>query len=124
MVKLYKLYAPDRDEYHEKVSRAYSLLGIQHDDETPKMWCSRIRSPFRKMFEEYPDIFSKNELFIPENTVENHLKRALLEIPFQINVQKEKSIALREFHIWQYKQYILRELEKASIEIIINSGKK
>ncbi|UZO26724.1 uncharacterized protein OCT59_018938 [Rhizophagus irregularis] len=64
MVKLYKLYAPDRDEYHEKVSRAYSLLGIQHDDETPKMWCSRIRGPFRKMFEEYPDIFSKNECIL------------------------------------------------------------
>src|SRR5207248_1599433 len=30
-------------------------------DETPKMWCSRIRAPFRILIERNPKFFSKNE---------------------------------------------------------------
>jgi hypothetical protein len=35
-------------------------LTKRHDHETPEMWCSRIRNPFRKILEDNPRILSKN----------------------------------------------------------------
>src|SRR6266498_5636358 len=39
-------------------------LTKRHDHETPEMWCSRIRNPFRKILEENPRILSKNGYII------------------------------------------------------------
>ena len=36
-------------------------LQIRNSDETPEMWCDRIRIPFKKILEENPRFFSKNE---------------------------------------------------------------
>ncbi len=39
-------------------------LTKRHDYETPEMWCSRIRDPFKKILEENPRILSKNGYII------------------------------------------------------------
>src|SRR5262249_35779859 len=36
-------------------------LYYRYSDETPEMWCSRIRVPFGKLLEYNPKFFSKNE---------------------------------------------------------------
>ncbi|PKK66984.1 hypothetical protein RhiirC2_852495 [Rhizophagus irregularis] len=56
----FKLYSSDRDETYERIGKALALLGHKHDNETPEMWCSRIRGPFKMILEEYPGIFSNN----------------------------------------------------------------
>ncbi|RGB24037.1 hypothetical protein C1646_821817 [Rhizophagus diaphanus] len=57
----YKLCSSDRDARYNKIIKAIHLLQDKHDNETPEMWCSCIRSPFRKiLLEENPEIFSKN----------------------------------------------------------------
>ncbi|EXX61202.1 hypothetical protein RhiirA5_437888 [Rhizophagus irregularis] len=58
----YKLCSPDpdRDDRYNKIIKAIHLLQHKYDNETPEMWCSRIRGPFRKILEENPEIFSKN----------------------------------------------------------------
>src|SRR5436190_6720807 len=56
----YKLCSPDRDDRYNEIIKAIHLLQHKHDNETPEMWCSRIRGPFRKILEENPEIFSKN----------------------------------------------------------------
>ena len=43
------------------VVRAITNLHYRYNDETPKMWCSRICVPFKKLLEHNPRIFSKNE---------------------------------------------------------------
>jgi len=43
------------------VVQALNNLHYRYSDETPKMWCSRIRVPFRKLIEYNPTFFSKNE---------------------------------------------------------------
>ena len=43
------------------VVKALTNLHYRYSDETPKMWCSRIRVPFRKLIEYNPTFFSKNE---------------------------------------------------------------
>ena len=43
------------------VVQAITNLHYRYSDETPKMWCSRIRVPFRKLIEYNPTFFSKNE---------------------------------------------------------------
>jgi hypothetical protein len=42
-----------------RIVRALCLLA-RYDHETPEMWCSRIRDPFRKILEDNPRILSKN----------------------------------------------------------------
>ena len=50
-------YNRPRDEVvHELID-----LHQRYDNETPEMWCSRIRTPFKKILEENPRYFSKNE---------------------------------------------------------------
>jgi hypothetical protein len=56
----YKLCSPDCDDKYNKILKAIHLLQHKYDNETPEMWCSRIRGPFRKILEENPEIFSKN----------------------------------------------------------------
>ncbi|CAG8682214.1 936_t:CDS:1, partial [Ambispora gerdemannii] len=56
----FKLSSSDHSELYERIQNALSLLEEKHDHETPEMWCSRIRDPFRKILEENPGIFSKN----------------------------------------------------------------
>ena len=46
-------------EYRRLLDVIAPLTG-RRDHETPEMWCSRIRDPFRKILEENPRIFSKN----------------------------------------------------------------
>src|SRR4051812_45969250 len=43
------------------VAQAITNLHYRYSDETPKMWYSRIRVPFRKLIEYNPTFFSKNE---------------------------------------------------------------
>ena len=43
-----------------RIVEALRPLGERYDHETPEMWCSRIRDPFRKILEENPRILSKN----------------------------------------------------------------
>src|SRR5256885_11664936 len=43
------------------VVRAITNLHYRYNNETPKMWYSRIRVPFRKLIEYNPTFFSKNE---------------------------------------------------------------
>jgi len=44
-----------------KVLQTLSRMQIRNSDETPEMWCDRIRAPFKKILEENPSFFSKNE---------------------------------------------------------------
>ena len=37
-----------------RIVRALGLLADRYDHETPEMWCSRIRDPFRKILKENP----------------------------------------------------------------------
>src|SRR5947209_1834360 len=55
----YKLCLSNRDDRYNEIIKAIHLLQYKHDNETPEMWCSRIRGPFRKILEENPEIFSK-----------------------------------------------------------------
>ena len=51
------------DEYTRKYTRILEKLfplADRHDHETPEMWCSHIRDPFRKILEDNPRILSKN----------------------------------------------------------------
>ena len=43
------------------VVQALNNLHYRYSNETPKMWCSRIRVPFKKLLEYNPRFFSKNE---------------------------------------------------------------
>jgi hypothetical protein len=47
-------YVNDRYGVMEKVHVKLGALASRHDNETPEMWCSRIRGPFRKILEENP----------------------------------------------------------------------
>ena len=47
------------EEYRRIVDAIWPLTK-RRDHETPAMWCSRIRDPFRKILEENPRILSKN----------------------------------------------------------------
>src|SRR5436190_5058306 len=47
-------------EEYIRILDAILPLTKRHDHETPEMWCSRIRDPFRKILEENPIILSKN----------------------------------------------------------------
>jgi hypothetical protein len=52
-------YVNDREGVMEKVRVKLGALASRHDNETPEMWCSRIRGPFRKILEENPKYLSK-----------------------------------------------------------------
>ncbi|PKY58769.1 hypothetical protein RhiirA4_480956 [Rhizophagus irregularis] len=47
-------------EEYIRIIVAIISLAERHNHETPEMWCSRIRDPFRKILEENPRILSKN----------------------------------------------------------------
>src|SRR2546430_11408331 len=47
-------------EEYIRIIVAIDPLAGRHDHETPEMWCSRIRDPFRKILKENPRILSKN----------------------------------------------------------------
>ena len=47
-------------EDYRRILERLGPLTKRHDHETPEMWCSRIRDPFRKILEENPRILSKN----------------------------------------------------------------
>ena len=47
-------------EEYIRIFGAILPLTKRRDHETPEMWCSRIRDPFRKILEENPRILSKN----------------------------------------------------------------
>ncbi|GET54281.1 hypothetical protein GLOIN_2v1764122 [Rhizophagus irregularis DAOM 181602=DAOM 197198] len=53
------IYIGGSEEYI-RIIVAILPLAEKHDHETPEMWCSRIRDPFRKILEENPRILSKN----------------------------------------------------------------
>src|SRR3954447_9242736 len=43
------------------VVQALNNLQYRYSNETPEMWCSRVRYPFKKLLEYNPKYFSKNE---------------------------------------------------------------
>jgi hypothetical protein len=45
----------------EEVMDALGYLHQRHFNETPEMWCSRIRIPFKKILKENPKYFTENE---------------------------------------------------------------
>src|SRR3989442_15638281 len=47
-------------EEYRRILEVLCPLGERYDHETPEMWCSRVRDPFRKILEENPRILSKN----------------------------------------------------------------
>ena len=51
-------------EEYIRILDAILPLTKRRDHETPEMWCSRIRDPFRKILEENPRILSKNGYII------------------------------------------------------------
>ena len=53
-------YSDVNFEEYRRILEALCPLGERYDHETPEMWCSRIRDPFRKILEENPRILSKN----------------------------------------------------------------
>ena len=145
-------------EDYRRILERLGPLTKRHDHETPEMWCSRVRDPFRKLLEEhhssrggilsgngYIKMFGKliersdrvhgipsnyiycsvcdSLVFIPENGYssancyrDNHFKSCINEdtISKEHTRRKEilESIDRREFQIWQYKQYILKEEAK------------
>ncbi|RGB23320.1 hypothetical protein C1646_677199 [Rhizophagus diaphanus] len=44
-----------------EVVNAVNKLHYNYKDETPEMWCARIHAPFKKILEENPGFYSKNE---------------------------------------------------------------
>ncbi|GBC51214.2 hypothetical protein GLOIN_2v1781605 [Rhizophagus irregularis DAOM 181602=DAOM 197198] len=119
-------------EDYRRILERLGPLTKRHDHETPEMWCSCIRDPFRKILEEnyssgnrilskngYIEIVCDSLVFIPYTSLnvriyqDNHLKRCISgnSILNEHSRRKEilKSIDRREFQIWQYKQYILQE---------------
>src|ERR1043165_1809667 len=86
------------------VVQALNNLQYRYSDETPEMWCSRVRYPFKKLLEYNPKYFSKNIdgefkagrrsfhiyctvcdslVIIPENTIEcgnDHLNKCIAKI--------------------------------------------
>ena len=58
----YKLCSPDpdHDDRYNKIIKAIHLLQHKYDHETPEMWCSRIRDPFKKILKENLGILSGN----------------------------------------------------------------
>jgi len=148
-------YSDVNFEEYRRILEALCPLGERYDHETPEMWCSRIRDPFRKILKENPRILSGNGyitmcgnliersdrvhrhpsnyiycsvcdslVFISENGLgglpttyrDNHLKRCISENSISNEHARRKdilkSIDEREFHIWQYKQFILQEETK------------
>ena len=53
-------YSDVNFEVYRRIVDALGLLTGRYDHETPEMWCSHIRDPFRKILEENPKILSKN----------------------------------------------------------------
>jgi hypothetical protein len=51
-------------EDYRRILERLGPLTKRHDHETPEMWCSRIRDPFRKILEDNPRILSKNGYII------------------------------------------------------------
>jgi len=143
-------YGDENFEKYGRIVDAIWPLTKRCDHETPEMWCSRIRDPFRKILEENPRILSKNGyiimygklyendkvhngyptdyiycsvcdslVFIPGTGYnpriyhDSHLKRCISGNTILNDHARRKeilqSIDRREFQIWQYKQYILKE---------------
>ncbi len=57
-------YSDVNFEEYRRILEALCPLGERYDHETPEMWCSRIRNPFRKILGENPRILSKNGYII------------------------------------------------------------
>ena len=53
-------YSDVNFEEYRRILEALCPLGERYDHETPEMWYSCIRDPFRKILEENPRILSKN----------------------------------------------------------------
>src|ERR1044071_6316332 len=53
-------YSDVNFEEYRRILEALCPLGEQYDHETPEMWYSHIRDPFRKILKENPRILSGN----------------------------------------------------------------
>ena len=52
---------PLSSNINREVLEAIRYMRFRNSDETPEMWCDRIRVLFKKILEENPGFFSKNE---------------------------------------------------------------
>ena len=50
--KLVKTWNSGCSDEYIRILKKLFLLVNRHDHETPEMWCSRIRDPFRKILKE------------------------------------------------------------------------
>src|ERR1700722_14783 len=57
-------YSDENFKEYRRILEALCPLGERYDHETPEMWCSRIRDPFRKILKENPRILSGNGYII------------------------------------------------------------
>ena len=57
-------YGDENFEKYGRIVDAIWPLTKRRDHETPEMWCSCIRDPFRKILEENPRTLSKNGYII------------------------------------------------------------
>ena len=48
---------PLSSNINRKVLEAIRYMRFRNSDETPEMWCDRIRAPFKKILEENPKEF-------------------------------------------------------------------
>ena len=68
-------YSDVKFEEYRRISDVIGLLAKRHNHETPEMWCSRIRDPFRKILEESflrMDILECTESYIYEEGKESY----------------------------------------------------
>ncbi|GBB90073.1 hypothetical protein RclHR1_16970005 [Rhizophagus clarus] len=128
--KLVEAWNSGRSDEYTRILEKLFPLADRYDHETPEMWCSHVRDPFRKLLEEhhssrggilsgngYIKMFGKliersNRVHgIPSNYI--YCSSCINEdtISKEHTRRKEilESIDRREFQIWQYKQFILKE---------------
>ncbi|RIA84660.1 hypothetical protein C1645_831915 [Glomus cerebriforme] len=127
---------------YQKILEALQALYDRYDHETPEMWCSRIRDPFRKILKENLGVLSGNGYIIMcrkliertnslssgDSYRDNHFKGCINGDIISNEHARIKdifqSIDEKEFTIWKYKQFILREeaeMKRLQLELFSQS---
>ncbi|CAG8480142.1 2247_t:CDS:2 [Ambispora gerdemannii] len=120
------------------IVQALNNLQYRYSDETPEMWCSRVRYPFKKLLEYNPKYFSKNGFIqMVERLGDAHLIFiALYATPWCLSVNKHlnecisKTATRHLAYSKPVKKKVSSELSDDEIEIkksvvyrLINSAK-
>src|SRR3954468_18688049 len=85
------------------IVQALNNLQYRYSGETPEMWCSRVRYPFKKLFEYNPKYFSKNG-FIQWINLAGHrkyvLQQARMEDLSMCNIIKRNPLLTNNYYIY------------------------